>query len=79
MLQAVIPMYIMPFMDTSRDYKAFLASSLPDELTRRERDELRELMVHKMVGPRGQFAIGVDEELTEMMRAEAAPDRPQYP
>jgi len=75
----VIPMYIMPFMDTSRDYKEFLASSVPDELTRRERDELRKLMVHRLVGPRGQFAVGVDEELTELVRGEAAPGRSQYP
>lgn len=33
MLQAVIPMYIMPFMDTSRPYKNFIHSPLAEELT----------------------------------------------
>ena len=65
MLQAVTPNFIIPFKDTSRPYKAFLSSALPDALTAREREELESLMVHKIVGPEGQFAIGVDEELTQ--------------
>ena len=65
MLQAVIPMYIMPFMDTSTPYKNFIHSPLVDELTELEQQELEAVMVNKMVGPQGHLAITVDEELTE--------------
>ena len=65
MLQAVIPMFIMPFMDTSRPYKDFIHSSLTDELTELEHRELESVMVNKMVGPQGHLAITVDDELTE--------------
>ncbi len=64
MLQAVIPMFIMPFMDTSRPYKDFIHSSLADELTELEHRELESVMVNKMVGPQGHLAITVDDELT---------------
>lgn len=70
MLQAVIPMYIMPFMDTSRPYKNFIHSSLVEELTALEQKELEAIMVNKMVGPGGHLAITVDEELTEKIRPE---------
>ena len=65
MLQAVIPMFIMPFMDTSRPYKDFIHSPLAEELTELELRELESVMVNKMVGPQGHLAITVDEELTE--------------
>ena len=65
MLQAVIPMFIMPFMDTSRPYKDFIHSPLVEALTELERTELEAVMVNKMVGPQGHLAITVDEELTE--------------
>ncbi len=78
MLQSVVPMYIMPFMDVSRPYKAFVSSPLVDELTAREQKELEALMVHKIVGPMGQFAIGVDWELTETTRAKSASDQGTY-
>ena len=65
MLQAVIPMYIMPFMDTSTPYKNFIHSPLVEELTELEQQELETVMVNKMVGPQGHLAITVDEELTE--------------
>lgn len=68
MLQAVIPMYIMPFMDTSRPYKDFIHSSFVEELTPLERKELEAIMVNKMVGPAGHLAITVDAELTEKIR-----------
>ena len=68
MLQAVIPMYIMPFMDTSRPYKDFIHSPLAEELTTLEHRELEAIMVNKMVGPAGHLAITVDEELTEKIR-----------
>ena len=78
MLQAVIPMYIMPFMDTSRAYKALVNGPLLDELTHREQGELKELMVHKIVGPLGQHAIGVDEELTQMTSQQAGASQGSY-
>ncbi len=65
MLQAVIPMFIMPFMDTSRPYKDFIHSPLVEELTALEQKELEAIMVNKMVGPGGHLAITVDQELTE--------------
>lgn len=68
MLQAVIPMYIMPFMDTSRPYKDFINSPLAEELTALEHKELESIMVNKMVGPQGHLAITVDEELTEKIQ-----------
>ena len=68
MLQAVIPMYIMPFMDTSRPYKNFIHSPFADALTPLEQKELEAIMVNKMVGPAGHLAITVDEELTEKIR-----------
>jgi len=66
MLQAIVPMYIMPFMDTAAPYKAFVNSPVYAQLNDRERREMETLMVHKIVGPLGQFAIGVDAELTGM-------------
>lgn len=78
MLQAVTPMYIMPFMDTSRAYKAFLASALHDQLDPLEQLELRGLLVHKIVGPAGEFAITVDDELTRAARGPAAAGRRSY-
>ena len=65
MLQAVIPMFIMPFMDTSRPYKDFIHSPFVEELTALEQKELEAIMVNKMVGPGGHLAITVDQELTE--------------
>lgn len=63
-LQAVTPMYIMPFIDMSQPYKAFINSSLARQLTDRERKDIEKLMVHKIVGPLGQYAITIDEELS---------------
>ena len=68
MIQAIVPGFIMPFMDTSATYKAFLASDASAHLTLRERRELDKLMVHRIVGPAGMFAIAIDEELTARMR-----------
>ena len=67
-IQAIIPGFIVPFMDTSATYKAFLASAAYNGLTERERREVERLMVQKIVGPAGVFAITVDEELTERAR-----------
>ncbi|MBV7330709.1 phytanoyl-CoA dioxygenase family protein [Chloroflexi bacterium TSY] len=67
LLQAVLPMYIIPKTDTSRPYKAFLQSPLVDELTVLEQKELESLMVNKIEGPGGRYAITIDEELTDMV------------
>lgn len=68
MLQAMTPMYIMPFADTSGPYKSFVESDAYQELTGRERDEMRNLMVHYIAGPGGTLAITVDEELSELVQ-----------
>ena len=65
MLQAVVPMYIMPFMDTSGAYKDFIRSPLVNELTERELKDFESIMINKIDGPRGEFAITIDEDLCE--------------
>ena len=45
MLQAVIPMYMLPFRDTSRVYKNFIKGPYVEELTELEKRELESLMV----------------------------------
>ena len=67
-IQALVPSYIIPFMDTSATFRAFLASDACGQLTERDRKEIDKLMVHKIVGPAGMFAITVDEELTARAR-----------
>ena len=77
-IQALIPGFIVPFMDTSGTYKAFLASDACQQVTERERKEIEKLMVHKIVGPGGLFAIGIDQELTERVRQQASGPRSVY-
>ncbi len=72
MLQAMIPMYIMPFYDTSAPYKSFIRSDPYQALNERERDEIRKLMVHHMAGPGGLQAITVDQELTDHVKETGA-------
>ena len=60
-------MYIMPKTDTSRPYKAFIQSPLVEELTELEQKELKSLMVNKIEGPGGKFAITIDEKLSELV------------
>ena len=71
MIQAIVPGFIMPFMDTSGTFKAFLASDAHAGVTERERTEVDKLMVHKIKGPGGLFAITVDDELTARAREQA--------
>ena len=71
-LQAMTPMYIMPKNDTSGAYRDFLASPVHDQLTDRERLEMRRLMVHEFSGPGGRHAITADPELTELVRSATA-------
>lgn len=68
MLQAVTPMYIMPFSDTSESYKKFAASDAHEGLTELEQSEFRRLMIHTISGPSGTLAITVDPELTEVIK-----------
>lgn len=68
MIQAIIPGFIVPFMDTSATLKAFLKSDAHAQVTERERKELDKLMIHKIMGPAGMFAITIDEELTARAR-----------
>ena len=77
-LQAMIPNYVMPFIDTSAAYKEFLASPVPGQLTGRERRDLQELMLHMIVGPGGQAAISPDRELTELARGNGKPQASAY-
>ena len=72
MIQAIVPGFIMPFMDTSATFKAFLDSPAYAEVTERERKEVDKLMVHKIMGPAGMFAITVDDALTQRARRNAA-------
>ena len=72
LLQAMVPMYIMPKNDTSRAYKSFLNSPAYSGLNRREQTEFRKLMVHYHIGPGGQYAITTDRELTDHIRVDEA-------
>ena len=72
MLQAMTPAYVMPKNDTSVAYKRFVQSPVYEELTPRERREMRRLMVHTFPGPGGRYAIAPDPELTELVRGQTA-------
>ena len=72
MIQAFIPGFIIPFMDTSNIYKTFLESDAADQLTERDCKELDNLMVHKIMGPAGLFAITTDDDLTKRVRDQMA-------
>ena len=69
MIQAFVPSYIIPFMDTSAAFKAFLESDIIDEVTERQSLELEKLMLFEIDGPQGQHAITTDAELTPRIRA----------
>ena len=77
-IQAIVPSYIIPFMDTSATYKAFLASPASGQVTEREGKELDQLMVHKIMGPAGMFAITTDPALTERARRQQAEQASVY-
>lgn len=69
MIQAFVPSYIIPFMDTSAAFKAFLESDIIDEVTERQSLELEKLMLFEIDGPQGQHAITTDPDLTPLIRA----------
>jgi len=72
-IQAITPGFIVPFMPMGPAYRSYLESGVPAELTERERREMTELMVHRIFGPAGTFALGVDEALTESIRDSRGP------
>ncbi len=68
-IQAVTPGFIIPFYDTTAPFRSWLASDVPTQMTERERREFENLMLHRIVGPQGVFAIAPDDALTERLRA----------
>ncbi len=68
MIQAIVPGYIVPFMDTSHTFKSFITSDAYQQVTERVRKEIEKLMVHKISGPAGLYAITTDAELTKRLR-----------
>ena len=67
LLQAMIPMYVLPKNDTSEAYLEFLRSDACGELNEREREEFQSLMVQQFIGPGGRYAIGPQKELTDIV------------
>ena len=70
MLQAMVPMYVMPKVDMSAAYKQFAASEVYEEITERERIELEALLVRRLPGPPLHGALGTDPELVALVRKE---------
>jgi len=69
-IQAIVPSFIIPFMDCSGTYKRFLQSDAYNGVSEREKKEIDKLMVHRITGPAGLYAIGTDEELTQRVRSQ---------
>ena len=67
LLQAVIPVYIVPKTDTSRAYRNFISSPFVEELTSLELQELKALMITRIEGSGGKHVVTIDESLTEMV------------
>ena len=67
MLQAVIPMYIMPKTDTSRAYRNFIESPFVEELTPLQLKELKALMITRIEGSGGKHVVTTDNELSEIV------------
>ncbi len=78
MIQAFVPSYIMPFMDTSAAYKAFLESDVINDLNERQLLEIEKLMLFEINGPRGQHAITTDADLTRRLRARETSQKLSY-
>jgi hypothetical protein len=68
-IQAITPGFIIPFYDTTAPFRSWLASDVPAQMSERERCDLEDLMLHRITGPQGVFAIAPDEALTERVRA----------
>ena len=71
MLQAMVPMYVIPKVDMSAAYKQFAASEVYEEITERERTELEALLVRRLPGPPVHGALGTDPELVALVRKES--------
>ena len=70
------PAYIVPYSDTTGDYRALVESAVYDELNEREQHEFQRLMIHRFLGPAGpQSVIGTDQELTANI---PLPERASY-
>lgn len=69
-LQAMTPMFVLPKNDTSGTYRHFLQSDAHAALTSRERRELRQLMVHRFLGPAGRDVFAGDKALSELFAGE---------
>lgn len=68
MLQAMVPMYVMPKADMSAAYKQFAASQVYRDITERERTDLEALLVRRLPGPPLHGALGSDPELVALVR-----------
>ena len=68
MLQAMVPMYVMPKVDMSAAYKQFAGSEVHQNITERERIELEALLVRRLPGPPMHGALGTDPELVALVR-----------
>lgn len=68
MLQAMVPMYVMPKADMSGAYKQYAASRVYAEITDRERAELEALLVRRLPGPPLHGALGTDPDLVALVQ-----------
>ena len=71
MLQAMVPMYVMPKVDMGAAYKQFAASEVYAEITQRERRELETLLVRRLPGPPLHGALATDRELAALVKQDA--------
>ena len=63
-LMDMTPAYIVPYSDTTVDYRALVESEAWDDLNDRERQDFEHLMIHRFLGPAGaRGVIGTDAEL----------------
>ena len=68
MLQAMVPMYVIPKVDMSAAYKQFATSQVYSDITDRERAELEALLVRRLPGPPLHGALGTDPELVALVQ-----------
>ena len=60
-LMDMTPAYIVPYSDTTVDYRALVESEAWDELNDREKQDFEHLMIHRFLGPAGaRGVIGTD-------------------
>lgn len=73
MLQAMVPMFVMPKVDMGAAYKQFAASEVYGQITSRERRELEALLVRRLPGPPLHGALAADRELAALVQEDARP------